>query len=285
MSVEGAPPGPGPTPGVQAASGPCAVAGAASGAAPVLEARGVTRSFGGLTAIADVDLRVVAGELAVVIGPNGAGKTTLFNCLSGVLPPDRGTVVLLGTDLTGQRSHQLAAAGVSRTFQHARTFKGLDVLSNVLVGAHHRLHAGWLRGALRLPAVRAEEHAVREQALDLLDRLGLGHRAHARVGELTLHEERRLELARSLIAEPVLLLLDEPFAGLGDAESRELAQQVDEVRSERDLAVVLIEHHVDLALELADHVTVLDFGRVIAQGPPDAVRTDPAVISAYMGVA
>jgi branched-chain amino acid transport system ATP-binding protein len=252
---------------------------------PVLQARGVTRSFGGLTAVEDVDLAVSAGQMALVIGPNGAGKTTLFNCLSGVLRPDRGSVLIAGADLTGRQAHEYAVAGVSRTFQHARTFAGLDVLSNVMVGAHHRLRAGWLRGALRLPWVRAEERAVRGRAMAVLEDLDLAHRATAPVGDLTLHEERRLELARCLIADPLVVLLDEPFAGLGDQEARELAAQVDAVRRERDLAVVLIEHHVDLALELADQVTVLDFGRVIAEGPPAAVRTDPAVVAAYMGVA
>lgn len=250
-----------------------------------LQAVGVTRSFGGLLAIDAVNLTVRAGEMALVIGPNGAGKTTLFNCLSGVLAPDRGSVTVAGNELTGKHSHQFAGAGVSRTFQHARTFAGLDVVSNVMVGAHHRLSAGWFRGALRLPSVRTEEHQVRTRSMDVLTLLGLQHRAHARVGDLTLHEERRLELARCLVADPIVLLLDEPFAGLGDNEARELAELVNQVRADRGLAVVLIEHHVDLALELADHVTVLDFGRVIAQGLPGQVRTDPAVVAAYMGAA
>jgi len=251
----------------------------------VLEARGVTKRFGGLVAVAGADLTVSPGEMALVIGPNGAGKTTLFNCLSGVLAPDEGTVAVAGEDLTGRRSHEFAGGGVSRTFQHARMFGGLDVVSNVLVGMHHRLEAGWLRGALRLPSVRAEERAAHDRAMALLDDLGLAHRATDRVDDLTLHEERRLELARSLIADPLVLLLDEPFAGLGDDESRTLAGEVNRVRAERDLAVVLIEHHVELALELADHVTVLDFGQVIAHGPPDVIRVDPAVVSAYMGAA
>lgn len=253
--------------------------------APVLDATGVTKRFGGLRAVAGAGLQVGPGEMALVIGPNGAGKTTLFNCLSGVLAPDEGTVLVDGVDLTGRRSHEFAAAGVSRTFQHARMFGGLDVISNVLVGMHHRLEAGWLRGALRLPTVRAEERAARDRAMTLLTDLGLAHRATDRVDDLTLHEERRLELARSLIADPLVLLLDEPFAGLGDEESRALADEVNQVRADRDLAVVLIEHHVELALELADHVTVLDFGQVIAHGPPATVRVDPAVVAAYMGTA
>lgn len=236
-------------------------------------------------AIDSVDLTIQFGEMALVIGPNGAGKTTLFNCLSGVLPPDRGTVTVEGRELTGRQAHQFAEAGVTRTFQHARTFAGLDVVNNVMVGAHLRLRAGWLRGALRPPSVRREERQVRDRSMAVLTLLGLQHRARARVADLTLHEERRLELARCLIADPVVMLLDEPFAGLGDHEARELAELVNQVRADRGLTVVLIEHHVDLALELADHVTVLDFGRVIAQGFPDQVRTDPAVVAAYMGAA
>jgi branched-chain amino acid transport system permease protein len=250
---------------------------------PTLDVRRLSKRFGGLVAMQDVDLTVAAGELAVLIGPNGAGKTTVFNCISGVLRPDAGEVVVGDVTMTGRPAHAYAAAGVARTFQHVRSFGGLDVTGNVLIGAHLRLRSGWLTGALRPPRVRDEERRARATAVDLLAELGLDDRRDDRMDDLTLQEERRVEIARCLAAEPTVLLLDEPFAGLGDAEAHGLAQLIQHVRVRHELAVVLIEHHVDLALQLADHVTVLDFGEVIAHGSADTVRRDPRVVEAYIG--
>lgn len=251
---------------------------------PVLEGRGITRRFGGVAAVVDVDVAVHAGEVTLILGPNGAGKTTLLNCLTGVDRPDSGQVLLAGTDVTGKRSDQFARMGVARTFQHARPFNGLTIAENVMVGAHGRTRAGFIRGTLRTPLARREEAELRRQAEELLDEVGLGGRGADRPSDLPLADERRLELARCLAARPRVLLLDEPAAGLGEAEAEELAALVRRLCAERGLSVLLIEHHLDLALGIADNVVVLDFGRVIARGTPEQVRKDPAVRTAYIGV-
>ncbi len=252
--------------------------------APLLSAQRLLRRFGGLIAVNEVDLEVEPGEIQLVIGPNGAGKTTFFNLVSGVDRPDGGTVTVDGVDLTGRPAHVFAAAGLMRTFQHARPFKGLDLVENVMVGGHSRTAAGSLRGTFRTPAARREEKELRQEAHRLLGEVGLD-KTNRLAGELTLAEERRLELARCLAGEPRLLLLDEPAAGLGDEEAEEVAALVKRIRDERGVAVILIEHHIELALSVAEQVSVLDFGRVIARGSPEAVRNDPKVIEAYIGAA
>jgi branched-chain amino acid transport system ATP-binding protein len=250
----------------------------------VLVGRGLTRRFGGVVAVSEVDVKVRAGEVSLVLGPNGAGKSTLVNCLTGVDRPDAGTVHFLGEDLTGARADRFASAGVVRTFQHARPFAGLSLLDNVMVGGHPRTRSGFVRGTLRTPFARREEAALRTEAAQYLADVGLAGRGDDRPTDLTLADERRLELARCLAAQPRALLLDEPAAGLGEAEAEELAGLVRRLCAEHLLAVLLIEHHLELALSMATTVTVLNFGRVIFAGSPGEARVDPAVQAAYIGV-
>lgn len=249
----------------------------------ILQATHITKSFGGLTAVDDVSVYAERGRIDLLMGPNGAGKTTFFNVISGVDRPDGGTVEIEDREMTGRSAHEFARAGLMRTFQHARPFGGLSVIENVMVGAHVRSSAGLLRGTLRTPGARHEERRLRERAGRLLNDVGLADAADRPAAELSLAEERRLELARCLAGDPRVVLLDEPMAGLGEDEADELAALVRNVAEEGDVAVVLIEHHLELALGLADHVTVLNFGRTIASGPPDEVRDDPDVVAAYVG--
>ena len=253
-------------------------------AAEGLEGVGISRAFGGVTAVDGVDVAIRPGRVTLVLGPNGAGKSTLVNSLTGVDRPDSGRVLVDGRDVTAWRPHRYARLGVVRTFQHARPFGGLTIAENVMVGAHGRTSAGALRGTLRTPFARKEEAALRAQADELLAEVGLAGRGGDRPADLPLADERRLEIARCLAAQPRVLLLDEPAAGLGEAEADALAALVRRLCSEQGLGVLLIEHHLELALGMADDVVVLDFGRVIARGTPAEIRRDPSVQAAYIGV-
>jgi ABC-type branched-subunit amino acid transport system ATPase component len=249
---------------------------------PVLTGEGITRRFGGMVALDGVDLAAHAGDVTVLLGPNGAGKSTLVNCLTGVDRPTAGRVLLDGNDVTGRRSDQFARAGVARTFQHARAFKGLTATENVMVGGHGRSRAGVLRGTLRLPSAVREERELRRDAEEMLVRVGLGGRGDSRPEDMPLADERRLEIARCLAGQPRVLLLDEPAAGLGEEEAQALADLLRSLAAS-GLAIVLIEHHLELALGLADTVYVLDFGKLIFAGTPAEVRRDQRVQTAYIG--
>jgi branched-chain amino acid transport system ATP-binding protein len=248
----------------------------------MLEVEHVSRSFGGVFAVRDVSLSVARGELRGIIGPNGAGKSTLFNLVSGHLRPDKGTVSYLGTHLEGRPAHRRARDGIAIVFQGARIFRGMTALENVMVGAHGHSRYGFFAGALRLPGQRHEERAIRRRAEAALARVGLEAWAGRSADSLPLGQQRQLQVARALCAEPQLLLLDEPASGLRAAEREALRDLIAHLHAE-GLTMLLIEHDVGLVVSLADRVTVLDLGQVIAEGPPEEVTRDERVMSAYLG--
>lgn len=234
-------------------------------------------------AVAGVDLTVRRGEIFALIGPNGAGKTTLFNVFSGVHTLDAGQVHFEGRPIHNRAAHQIAALGLVRTFQNLQIFSGMSVLENVMVGRHLRTRAGFVAAALRLPSVRAEERRAREAARHYLDLVGLGARAEHVATELPYGQQRLLEIARALAAEPKLLLLDEPAAGLTRPETEALDALISRIRAD-GVTVMLVEHDMPLVMGIADRVAVLHYGRKIAEGTPAAVQADEQVIGAYLGL-
>jgi branched-chain amino acid transport system ATP-binding protein len=249
----------------------------------LLEAKNITKIFGGLVAVNDVTLTVEEGSIVSVIGPNGAGKTTFFNILTGIYKPDKGTVEFDGKSIAGLRSDLIAAQGMRRTFQNIRLFSNMTVLENVLVGMHTHLRAPLWNIVLRSRSMRREEARARERARELLNFVHLDEKSDDLAKNLPYGDQRRLEIARALAGEPKLILLDEPTAGMNPQETVEATNLIRRLRDERGVTVVLIEHDMRLVMAISERISVLDYGTKIAEGDATTIRSNPRVIEAYLG--
>ncbi len=252
-------------------------------AAPLLQVQGITLTFGGITALTDVSFDVRPGELFAIIGPNGAGKTSIFNCLSGVYRPKAGQITFRDQRIDRLSPVAIAERGMARTFQNLALFNDLTVLDNVMLGRHHLMRTGYFAGACWWGPAKREELHHRERCEAIIELLELEAYRFAHVAALPYGVRKRIELARAVAMEPQLLLLDEPVAGMNQEESEDMARYILEIRRELDIAVLLVEHDMRLVMDLADRVLALDFGRVLAMGTADDVRTNDAVINAYLG--
>ncbi|BBD07429.1 ABC transporter ATP-binding protein [Desulfovibrio ferrophilus] len=249
----------------------------------LLSVDNITLTFKGIAALLNVSFQVGEGQIASLIGPNGAGKTSMLNCISGRYTPDEGGISLNDAPLLGKKAHQRTHDGLSRTFQNIALFRGLSVLDNMMVGRHSRLDYGLLASMFYFGKARRSEDAHRRRVEDIIDFLGLSPYRHQAAGRLPYGVQKRVELGRALAAEPRLILLDEPMAGMNLEETEDMARYILDINEEWGVTVLLVEHDMGVVMDLSDHVVVLDFGQVLASGSPDEVKNNPDVVAAYLG--
>ena len=249
----------------------------------ILRVEHATMQFGGVVAMDDLSLEVNQGEIVALIGPNGAGKTTAFNFITGVYQPTRGSVLVNGIDIKGMPVHKVNKLGIARTFQNIRLFTDMSVLDNVKVGMHNDIKCSFLESVLHLPGYYKAEKKANEKAMELLDFMGLTEFASAKAGSLPYGVQRRLEIVRALATNPSVILLDEPAAGMNPSETTELMHQIRRIRDTFHVAIFLIEHDMNLVMNVCEAIAVVNYGRIIAKGTPEEIRTNPAVIEAYLG--
>ena len=250
---------------------------------PVLDVRNLGIDFGGLTAVDKFTLTIGATEIAGLIGPNGAGKTTIFNLLTNVYQPTRGTILLRGVDTKGMTTAQVNRMGIARTFQNIRLFGSMSVLDNVKVGMHNGIKCSFASSLLHTPRYYRSERIAKERCMELLDFMGMADLAEQRAGSLPYGAQRRLEIVRALATEPAILLLDEPAAGMNPSETAELMEHIRLIRDTFQIAIMLIEHDMNLVMGVCEGIAVVNYGKIIAKGTPDQIRSNPEVIEAYLG--
>ena len=250
---------------------------------PVLDVRNLGIDFGGLTAVDSFNITIGPTEISGLIGPNGAGKTTIFNLLTGVYQPTRGSVLVNGIDIKGMPIHKVNKLGIARTFQNIRLFTDMTALDNVKVGMHNHIKCSFFESLLHLPSFRKAEEKANAKAMELLDFMGLAEYADVKAGSLPYGVQRRLEIVRALASNPSIILLDEPAAGMNPSETAELMHQIRRIRDTFHIAIFLIEHDMNLVMNVCEAIAVVNYGRIIAKGTPEEIRSNPAVIEAYLG--